>query len=75
MKKAAKKLSETGFRYEPEDLKPRDHSAEDAALGDFITRNKAALIESLDEADREDERGEGRTLDDVLARLARRNPP
>ncbi len=72
MTKAAKSKKPEAFRYEPEDLIPRDTAAEDALIDDFIARNREALIESIEETDRQFERGEVHTLDEVMAELAKR---
>ncbi|HEY1630166.1 MAG TPA: hypothetical protein VGF56_02570 [Rhizomicrobium sp.] len=72
MTKAPKPTAPEVFRYEPEDLEPRDQAADDAMIDDFIARNKKELLESLDEADKEDERGEGRLLEDVMAEIKSR---
>jgi hypothetical protein len=72
MSKTAKPTPPETFRYEPEDLEPRGQAADDALIDDFIARNKQELLESLDEADKEDERGEGRLLEDVLAEIKSR---
>jgi hypothetical protein len=60
------------FRYEPEDLEPRDHSADEAAVDSFIERNKDALNASVEKALVEFERGEYLTLDQVRANLTAR---
>jgi len=62
----------TKFRYEPEDLEPRDQAAEEAALDAWIARNKDALIESIKESDAEEARGEGYTWDEVMAAIEAR---
>ena len=69
MAKKAAKPKPAPFRYEPADLKPRDQAADDAFIDAFIARNREALIESIEETDAEEARGEGRTLDEVLAEL------
>ena len=72
MTKAAKPKAPESFRYEPEDLIPRDPAADDALIDDFIARNREALIESIEETDKQFERGEIHTLDEVMAELAKR---
>jgi hypothetical protein len=57
------------FRYEPADMKPRDHAADNAFIDAFIARNRDALIESIEETDRQFERGEVHTLDEAMAEL------
>jgi hypothetical protein len=67
------KLGATGkdaFRYEPEDLEPRDHAADLAAMDAFLLRNKDALNASIEKAHAEFERGEYFTLEQVRANLA-----
>jgi len=58
------------FRYEPEDLAPRDHLADEAALDAYLERNKDALNASIEEARAEFARGEYFTIDQVVADLA-----
>jgi hypothetical protein len=72
MAKKAAKPKPIPFRYEPADLKPRDHAADDAFVDAFIARNREALIESIEETDRQFERGEVHTLDEVMVELAKR---
>jgi hypothetical protein len=72
MTKAAKPKTPEAFRYEPEELEPRDQAADDALIDDFIARNREALIESIVESDAEEARGEGRLLEDVMAELKAR---
>ncbi len=57
------------FRYEPEDLEPRDSAADKAAVDAYIERNKDAINVSIDKAHAEFERGEYLTLDQVKANI------
>jgi hypothetical protein len=72
MTKTAKPKLPEVFRYEPEDLEPRDQAADDILIDDFIARNREALIESIEKSDREFERGKVHTLDEVMAALAKK---
>ena len=55
------------FRYEPEDLEPRDHAADVAAMDAFLVRNKDTINASIEKDNAEFERGEYFTLDQVMA--------
>jgi hypothetical protein len=55
------------FRYEQEDLVPRDESAEIAELERLLERNKDKVAASLAQARAEFDRGEYFTLDQVIA--------
>jgi hypothetical protein len=69
MTKAAKPTTPEIFRYEPEDLEPRDQASDDALIDDFVSRNREELIRSVEESDAEEARGEGRLLEDVMAEV------
>jgi hypothetical protein len=62
--------------YTEEDLAPRDHAADEAALDAWLERNKDALNASADRAREEYERGEYYTHEqvwaDIKAQRARR---
>jgi hypothetical protein len=53
--------------YTEEDLAPRDHAADEAALDAWLRRNKDAINASADKAREEFERGHYYTLDQVIA--------
>ncbi len=72
MTKGAKTKTPDVFRYEPEDLEQRDHAADDALIDGFVARNREALIESIEETDKQFERGEIHTLDEAMAELEKR---
>jgi hypothetical protein len=55
------------FQYEPEDLRPRDDTAEQAELEAYLERNKGALGASIEQARAELARGEYYTLEQVIA--------
>ena len=63
--------------YTEEDLAPRDHAADEAALDAWIERNKDALKASFKQAKEEYERGEYFTHEqvcaDIKAQRARRS--
>jgi predicted transcriptional regulator len=64
--KTASKSAES-FRYEPEDLEPRDPAAAEASLDAYLRRNKDAINASIEPDHAEFERGEYFTLDQVMA--------
>ena len=58
--------------YTEEDLAPRDHAADEAALDAWIERNKEALRASFKKAREEYERGEYYTHEQVWAEVSAR---
>jgi len=58
--------------YTEEDLAPRDHAADEAALDAWIERNKDALNASIDKARAEFERGHYFTHEQVWAEVSAR---
>ncbi len=52
--------------YTEEDLAPRDHAADEAAMDAWIERNKDALNASIRKSRAEYEQGKYRTLDEVI---------
>lgn len=71
-KSAKAKSKKPGFRYTPEDLAPRDRSADETLVDAYTARNKEALNESIGSAHDAFERGEYFTLDQAMADLPRR---
>jgi hypothetical protein len=65
--KIAKRAIKSAARYVPEDLKSRDVGAEQAALDEYLERNKDALNASIEKADKEFSRDEYYTLDQAMA--------
>lgn len=65
--KTAKAPTKSGFRYVPEDLAPRDASADETVADGYANRNKKALNASIDKAHAEFERGKYFTRDQVAA--------
>jgi hypothetical protein len=63
--RAAKKR----FRYEQEDLAPRDLAADEASVDSYVERNKDALNASIGKARGQIARGEYFTHDQVMADL------
>jgi len=58
--------------YTEEDLAPRDHAADEAAMDAWIERNKDALKASFRESKEQYERGEFYTHEQVWAEVSAR---
>ena len=58
------------FRYEPDDVTPRDVSADEKSMDAYLKRNAKAIDESVDEAMADLENGACISLDEALAAVA-----
>jgi hypothetical protein len=68
-KTAKPKRVTPGLHYKPEDLAPRDMAADQAAVDNFLERNKDALNASIENAHAEFEHGTFFTLDQAMANV------
>jgi hypothetical protein len=66
---AKSKQRKAGFRYEREDLAPRDLVADEAFVDSYVERNKDALNASIKKARGQIAHGEYFTHDQVMANL------